>query len=129
MVAFDSETLSAANFNLGESESDMPGYGKRRLGATAVALVSRAASRRAEGHAQADQAIATARSIRLSPRQCEALQWAAQGKTDREVAAILAISEKGVKFHIAEARHKLDAANRTHAVAKALSFGLIKPVA
>ena len=69
-----------------------------------------------------------ARSLSLSPRQTEVLQWAAVGKTDWEIAAILNISEKAVKFHFAAARQKLEASNRTHAVAKALSYGVIEPV-
>ena len=63
----------------------------------------------------------------LSPRQRQVLQWIADGKTDWEVARILGVSEKAVKFHIAGARRKLDAVNRTHAVAKSLAMGIIAP--
>ncbi len=63
----------------------------------------------------------------LSKRQREVLQWAARGKTDWEIATILCLSERSVKFHLESARNKLNATNRTHAVAKALLLGLINP--
>jgi DNA-binding CsgD family transcriptional regulator len=66
--------------------------------------------------------------IRLTARQKQVLQWAAAGKTDWETAAILGISEKAVKFHILAARERLNATNRTHAVAKAILLGLIGPL-
>ena len=63
--------------------------------------------------------------IRLSKRQQEVLQWAAVGKTDWEIGMILGISESAVKFHFEIARKKLNATNRTHAVARAITMGLI----
>ena len=65
--------------------------------------------------------------IKLSKRQREVLEWAAVGKTDWEIGAILNISERGVKFHLEKARGKLEAGNRTHAVAKAIYLGLVDP--
>jgi LuxR family quorum sensing-dependent transcriptional regulator len=62
----------------------------------------------------------------LTPREREILRWAADGKTSWEVSVILNISERTVKFHLIQASHKLNAANRTAAVAKALARGLIK---
>jgi LuxR family quorum sensing-dependent transcriptional regulator len=65
------------------------------------------------------------RKAKLSPREREVLQWIAAGKTDWEVGRILKVSERVVKFHAAGARRKLRAANRTHAVAIAVSSGLV----
>jgi LuxR family quorum sensing-dependent transcriptional regulator len=62
----------------------------------------------------------------LTPREREILRWAADGKTSWEVSVILNISERTVKFHLNQASHKLNAVNRTAAVAKALARGLIK---
>ena len=62
----------------------------------------------------------------LTPREREILRWAADGKTSWEVSVILHISERTVKFHLNQASHKLNAVNRTAAVAKALARGLIK---
>lgn len=66
------------------------------------------------------------RRNRLTARECEILKCAAQGKTAWEISMILSITERTVKFHLIEAARKLDAANRTAAVAKALTLGLIR---
>jgi len=62
----------------------------------------------------------------LTAREREVLRWAAGGKTSWEISVILRISERTVKFHLVEASRKLNAVNRTSAVAKALAWGLIK---
>lgn len=62
----------------------------------------------------------------LTSREREVLRWAADGKTAWETSVILRISERTVKFHLIQASKKLNAVNRTAAVAKALARGLIK---
>ncbi len=62
----------------------------------------------------------------LTTREREVLRWVAGGKTSWEVSVILKISERTVKFHLVQASRKLNAVNRTSAVAKALARGLIK---
>jgi DNA-binding CsgD family transcriptional regulator len=66
-------------------------------------------------------------AIQLSPREREVLLWAAQGKTGWEIAQILRLTERTVTYHVENARAKLGASSRSHAVAKALSLGLIAP--
>lgn len=61
----------------------------------------------------------------LLQRELECLRWSAAGKTKWEIGEVLAISERTVKFHLDQARHKLNCMNVTHAVAKALAIGLI----
>ncbi len=61
----------------------------------------------------------------LSPREREVLEWTAKGKSSSEISSILAISNKGVDFHIEGAKRKLQVFNRTHAVAKAITLGLL----
>lgn len=61
----------------------------------------------------------------LSPREREVLQWCAAGKTSSAIADSLSISEHTVLTHIANACRKLGASNRTAAVARAMSAGLI----
>ena len=63
--------------------------------------------------------------VRLAPREREALQWAAEGKTDWEIGEVMGISAHGVDFHLRSARTKLGTTNRTQAVATALRRGLI----
>lgn len=61
----------------------------------------------------------------LLQRELECLRWCAVGKTKWEIGEILGISERTVKFHLDQVRHKLNCMNVTHAVAKALAIGLI----
>jgi LuxR family quorum sensing-dependent transcriptional regulator len=55
----------------------------------------------------------------------ECLKWAADGKTEWEISAILSISEHTADKHLANARRKLGAANRAQAVANAIRWGII----
>lgn len=64
-------------------------------------------------------------SATLSAREQEVLIWIREGKSSWEISMILGISERTVKFHIAAILNKLGAANRAHAVAIALSIGII----
>ncbi|MCE9661392.1 MAG: LuxR C-terminal-related transcriptional regulator [Burkholderiales bacterium] len=63
--------------------------------------------------------------IRLSPREHECLQWAAEGKTAWETGMILSIAEGSVVKILASAVRKLECTNKPHAVVKALRLGLI----
>lgn len=62
--------------------------------------------------------------MNLSPREREVLSYVSEGYTDDQIAYILVIAPCTVRDHLREARIKLDAANRTHAVKKALLAGL-----
>jgi DNA-binding CsgD family transcriptional regulator len=62
---------------------------------------------------------------RLSPRQLTILGLLADGMTSQQVAEALFMHRVTVERHITEARFKLDARNRTQAVAKAIRNGLI----
>ena len=61
----------------------------------------------------------------LSQRERECLGWCAIGKTAAETAAIIGLSETTVTFHMTKAVEKLGARSRTHAVALAVSMGLV----
>lgn len=61
----------------------------------------------------------------LSKREIEVLNWLKQGKSSWDISKIFSISESTVKFHVNNIMAKLDAVSRTHAVAIALSEGLI----
>ncbi len=56
----------------------------------------------------------------LSPREAEVLLWAAQGKTNPEIATILGISEETVKKHMKEVLSTLSVETRTAATLRAL---------
>ncbi|GGE03590.1 LuxR family transcriptional regulator [Gemmobacter megaterium] len=55
----------------------------------------------------------------LSPRQREALEWVAEGKTTQDIATIMGISPAMVEKHLRLAREVLDVDTTAHAVAKA----------
>lgn len=61
----------------------------------------------------------------LSPREVDALSLLAIGCSRAEIADRLSISEHTLRVYIESARHKLGAANTTHAVARAMTQGLI----
>lgn len=63
----------------------------------------------------------------LTPREIEVLQALAIGRTNREIADALGISERTVKFHVSSILDKLGAANRTEAVSIATRRNLLKP--
>ena len=65
--------------------------------------------------------------MELTLRERECLLWAAEGKTGGEIADILKITERTVTFHLQNAGNKMGASNRQHAIARALSMGLIAP--
>jgi DNA-binding CsgD family transcriptional regulator len=61
----------------------------------------------------------------LSDRELECLRWTAVGKTSSEIATILGLSEHTVNHYLIGATKKLDAVNRTQAVAKSIRRGWI----
>ncbi|MBS0334217.1 MAG: hypothetical protein JSS35_15720 [Proteobacteria bacterium] len=62
---------------------------------------------------------------RLTPRERNVLAWVAEGKSDWEISVILGVSETTVRFHADNARRKLGAVNRAHAVARLAAARLI----
>ncbi len=61
----------------------------------------------------------------LSPRELTAMTYLAKGMNRAQAAKEMEISEHTLRVYIEAARHKLGALNTTHAVARALSRGLI----
>ncbi|WP_420585150.1 helix-turn-helix transcriptional regulator [Ruegeria sp.] len=61
----------------------------------------------------------------LSPREVDAMTLLALGQSRAQVAHSLSISEHTLRVYIESARAKLGAQNTTHAIATALSRGLI----
>ena len=62
----------------------------------------------------------------LSRRERECLKWIAAGKTDWEIGAILALSEKTVNVYVERAKRKLGVQTRTQAIVYALRGGFIQ---
>jgi DNA-binding CsgD family transcriptional regulator len=63
--------------------------------------------------------------LSLTQRELECLYWSAEGKTYEDIASILKITPRTVRFFLENARNKLGSLNTTHAVVTAMSRGLI----
>lgn len=61
----------------------------------------------------------------LSAREIEVLQRIAEGNSNRQIAALLYVSEDTVKSHIRNLLAKLSANDRTHAVTIAIKRGIL----
>ena len=61
----------------------------------------------------------------LTGREVEILDCIARGKSNKQIAVELNISDQTVKFHVAAISGKLGARNRTDAVRRGVRRGLI----
>lgn len=61
----------------------------------------------------------------LTQRERQCLGWISDGKTMQDIAELLNVSPRGVKFHLDNARRNLAALTLPHAVALALRQGLL----
>jgi transcriptional regulator EpsA len=71
------------------------------------------------------QTAAEALGKRLTDRERQVLEWVRDGKSNHEIAELLAISPLTVKNHIQKILRRLGASNRTQAVAEAIAMGLL----
>ena len=53
------------------------------------------------------------------------MELLAQGKSNKEIASALEVTERTVKFHVSAIFTKLGATNRTEAVTRAAQAGLV----
>lgn len=79
-------------------------------------LAPAAAAKLAEGVAR----------VQVTPRERSALQLMADGKSNKEIAAALGISERTVKTHLGHLFEKLGVTSRTEAVRVATRRGLVR---
>ncbi|MBL4759539.1 MAG: response regulator transcription factor [Mariprofundaceae bacterium] len=61
----------------------------------------------------------------LTARELEVVQFLPEGFTNKMIARKLGISERTVRFHIANCCLKLNASRRSHVVAKAIQLNLV----
>jgi DNA-binding CsgD family transcriptional regulator len=71
--------------------------------------------------------IAGGRTASLTRREREVLELLAEGRATEEVAQFLHVSPHTVRSRVKSLLRKLDARNREHAVAIALTEGAIDP--
>lgn len=84
------------------------------------------ASKLLEEFSRRDGAETTAPAGGMSPREWEVLELLTRGAVNKEIAAVLRISENTVKNHLKHIMEKLHAENRVQVVAYALRKGLVR---
>jgi ATP/maltotriose-dependent transcriptional regulator MalT len=62
----------------------------------------------------------------LTSRELDVLTLVADGRSNRDIASVLAISDHTVKFHLASIFGKLGVSTRTEAVQRGLRLGVIE---
>jgi DNA-binding NarL/FixJ family response regulator len=62
----------------------------------------------------------------LSERELQVLKYMASGKSNKEIAQVIYVSENTVKAHVKSILAKMDAMGRTAAIAIAIKRGLIE---
>lgn len=61
----------------------------------------------------------------VTSREAEILRWIRDGKTNHDIARIIEVSPYTVKNHIQKILRKMGVENRSHAVARAISLGIL----
>ena len=64
-------------------------------------------------------------TVSLTPREQSVIDLLARGKSNKEIAATLGVTERTAKFHVSAIFTKLGVSNRTEAVARAVHAGLV----
>ena len=100
----------------------------RRVSTGEWMLTSEGIARPPRRHHQQATAPACAKtsSSLLSPREIEVLACVAQGKSNKEIARSLVVSDQTIKNHLTAIYKKLVVSDRTSAVVTAIRRGLIK---
>jgi DNA-binding CsgD family transcriptional regulator len=62
----------------------------------------------------------TAGTTTLTRRELECLSWVSRGKTDHDIAGLVGVAPRTVRFHVDNAKTKLNVGSRVQAVAKLL---------
>ncbi len=66
-------------------------------------------------------------SSTLTPREMEVLQFIVRGKSNKEIAGLLKVTEETVKYHVKGILSKLGVTDRTQAATAALLRGIVHP--
>jgi NarL family two-component system response regulator LiaR len=90
-------------------------------------LLSPDVARRLMEHVSHPEPVGSAALARLTPREVEVLRLIAGGRSNKEIAGDLTLSEKTVKTHVSNLLRKLDLADRTQAALFAVRNSLVEP--
>jgi DNA-binding CsgD family transcriptional regulator len=73
----------------------------------------------------AHQPAARGEAVEFTRREIQCLKWAAAGKTDNEIATIMAVAVPTVRFHLTNASRKLGVSGRSQTIRLATTLGYI----
>jgi DNA-binding NarL/FixJ family response regulator len=110
-------------------EAGARGYVSKGTSGTDLIEAIRAAVRGATVLNATDWAQISEAGVELSPRELQILEALASGARNAEVGEQLHLATKTVEHAVAKIVSKLDARNRTHAVAIAIETGLVSVAA
>lgn len=74
-------------------------------------------------YSRSDPTNLVKKGVRLTRRETECLSWVAQGKSSRQIAGILDITERTVNYHILNVFEKFNVRTRPAAVRVAVTEG------
>ena len=96
-----------------------------RIAATVVAQLGSTSVAGAPGGAAGRRSSRATSSTTLTPRERQVLRLVAEGRSNKEIARTLTITERTAKFHVTSLLNKLGAENRARAAALAVQRGLL----
>jgi transcriptional regulator EpsA len=89
-------------------------------------LVEEARNKTAARRNGAPRSIVLPGETLVTAREVEILHWIKEGKTTQDIATVLELSPFTVKNHVQRILKKLQAKSRSHAIAQAISRGLLR---
>ncbi len=123
--AYAGEERVATAFERGADSYVLKGTSSDELVAVVRAVAAGGTLIPPEIAAQLARAVRQPRRERLTQREREILALLAEGLSNRAIAERLGVTERTVKFHVAEILARLGAANRAQAVAIAKARGIV----
>lgn len=123
--AYAGEERVATAFERGADSYVLKGTSSDELVAVVRAVAAGGTLIPAEIAAQLARAVRQPRRDRLTDREREILALLAEGLSNRAAGERLGITERTVKFHVAEILARLGASNRAQAVAIAKARGIV----
>jgi DNA-binding NarL/FixJ family response regulator len=113
-----------ANTAIGEARRIAAGVGADLLLREIDSLARRARLQAGEPSEAPAESAGPAEQLGLTPRELEVLLLVADGRTNRQIAETLFMSEKTASVHVSRILAKLDVKSRTEAAAVAHRLGL-----
>ena len=123
--AYAGEERVATAFERGADSYVLKGTSSDELVAVVRAVAAGGTLIPPEIAAQLSRAVRQPRRDRLTEREREILALLAEGLSNRAIGERLGITERTVKFHVAEILARLGASNRAQAVAIAKARGIV----